>query len=121
MRRALVRLLAFPANLVPVVFVSLLALSMLLNVKEVTQAISWPLGAAVLIATGFFFVLVGFMYWIASREDLFGYLRFYTDPMHIGADIPRLRPVELGQSEEDLAHYEEAFDRRFPGRRRKKD
>lgn len=119
--RALVRLLAFPANLVPIVFVLALAFSVLLNVKEVTEAISWPLGAAVLISTAMFFVLVWFVYRIAFREDLFGYLRFYTDPMHIGADIPRLRPVELGQSEEDLARYHEAFDRRFPGRRRKKE
>lgn len=119
--RAHVRLLAFPANLVPVLFFLALAFSVLLNVKEVTQAISWPVGAAVLITTGICFVLIGFIYRIASREDLSGYLRFYTDPMHIGADLPRLRPVELGQSEEDLARFQEAFDRRFPGRRRKKE
>lgn len=119
--RALVRLLAFPSNLVPIVFFLALVFSVLLNVKEVSEAISWPSGVAVLITTGISFVLIGFIYWIASREDLFGYLRFYTDPMHIGADIPRLRPVELGQTEEDLARYEEAFDRRFPGRRRKKE
>ncbi|MCK6065733.1 MULTISPECIES: hypothetical protein [Microbacterium] len=119
--RALVRVLAFPSNLVPVVFFLALAAGVLLNVEEITQAISWPVWAAVLITTGISFVLIGFIYWIASREDLSGYLRFYTDPMHIGADIPRLRPVELGQTEEDLARYEEAFDRRFPGRRRKKE
>jgi hypothetical protein len=37
--------------------------------------------------------------------------------MYVGADLPRLRPVELGQTEEDAARYQEAFERRFPGRR----
>lgn len=118
--RALARLLAFPANLVPIIFVAALAFSVLLNVKEITQAISWPLGVAVLIATGIFFILIWFVYRTATREDLYGYLRFYTDPMHIGADFPRLRPAELGQTEADLTRYWEAYDRRFPGRRRKK-
>jgi hypothetical protein len=117
--RALVRLLAFPSNLVPVLFFVLLAAAVLLNVKEIVEEVSWPLWAAVLITTGGSFVLIFFMYWIASREDLSEFLRFYTDPLHAGADIPRLRPVQLGQTEEDLARYLEASDRRFPGRRRK--
>lgn len=119
--RSLTRLLAFPANLLPILFFAALAASVLLNANEITQAIDWPLGVGVLITTAIAFALIGFIYWVASREDLYGYLRFYTDPMHIGADIPRLRPVELGQSEEDLARYYEAFDRRFPGRRRKEN
>lgn len=119
--RALVRLLAFPANLVPVVFFLTLASSVLLNVKEITEAFSWPLGSAVLITTAISGVLIWLIYRIASREELSEHLRFYTDVMHIGADIPRLRPVELGRTEEDSARYQEAFDRRFPGRRRNKE
>jgi len=53
------------------------------------------------------------------HSTLKSHIRFYTDIMYIGADIPRLRPVELGQTEEDRQHYEEAFERRFPGRRRR--
>ncbi|WP_181431235.1 hypothetical protein [Curtobacterium sp. MCBD17_021] len=116
--RALVRLLAFPANLVPIVFFFALASGILLNVMELTEFASWPSGAAVLITT----VISGGLIWslirIGSREDLFKYLRFYTDVLYAGADIPRLRPVELGQTEEELARYQAAYDRRFPGRRR---
>lgn len=64
--------------------------------------------------------LIWLIYRIASREDLHEYLHFYTDVMHLGADIPRLRPVELGRTEEDLERYQEAADRRFHGRRRSK-
>ncbi|KQQ50561.1 hypothetical protein ASF68_16015 [Plantibacter sp. Leaf314] len=116
--RTLVRLLAFPANLVPVIFLLTLAWSVVLNVKEITEYHSWPLLAAVLITMPVFLSLIWLVYYIASHEDLFEYLRFYTDVMHIGADIPRLRPVELGQTEEDSARYREAVDRRFPRRRR---
>lgn len=116
--RALVRLLAFPAYLVPIIFVLALAFSALLNVKEIADINSWPLGAAVLITTAISGVLIWSTIRTASREDLTAYLRFYTDVMHAGADIPRLRPVELGQTEEELMRYQEAFDRRFPGRRR---
>ena len=119
--RALVRLLAFPANLVPAVFLFALTGGVLLNVREITELASWPLGAAVLITAAFFMGLAWVIYLIASREDLFEYLRFYTDVMHAGADIPRLRPAVLGQTEEELARYQAAFDRRFPGRRRIKE
>lgn len=119
--RALVRLLAFPAHLVPVGFVSALALSLLLNVKEITEAFDWQPGAAVLITTAISMILILVTFRIARREDLFEQMRFYTDIMHIGADIPRLRPVGLGRTEEDLARYKSAFDRRFPGRRRAKE
>jgi len=118
--RALVRLLAFPAYLAPGIFSLALAFSVLLNVKEITEVYSWPLGAAVLITTVISGILIWFTIRIASHEDLSAYLRFYTDVLHAGADIPRLRPVELGQTEEELARYQEAFDRRFPGRRRTK-
>lgn len=118
--RALVRLLAFPANLVPVAFFLAISAGVLFNVKEIADVLSWDLGAVVLITTAICFGLGWLIYVIASREALFDYLRFYTDPMHAGADIPRLRPVELGQSEDDLVRYEETFDRRFPGRRKKK-
>lgn len=119
--RALARLLAFPANLVPAVFLLALTGGVLLNVREITELASWPLGAAVLITTAFFMGLAWLIYFIASREDLSDYLRFYTDVMHAGADIPRLRPVELGRTEEELARYQAASDRRFPGRRRAKE
>lgn len=117
--RALVRLLAFPANLVPFVFFLMLAYSVFLNVEAITTAVSGPLWVAVLIMTALSMFLLWLLYWIASREDLYDQLRFYTDVMHAGADIPRLRPPELGQTDEDLARYTEAFERRFPGRRRK--
>lgn len=119
--RALVRLLAFPAHVVPVLFASAFAVGVLLNVNAITEAIAWPIWAAVLISTAISMVLFWLTYRIASREELFDQLRFYTDVMYIGADIPRLRPVELGRSAEDLSRYEEAFDRRFPGRRRSKE
>ena len=119
--RALVRLLAFPANLVPFAFGLALALSVLLNVNEIFEVASWPVGAAVLVTTAISVLLLWSIRRIASREKLTEYLRFYTDVMHAGADIPRLRPVELGQTEEDLARYHEAFDHRFPGRRRTKE
>jgi hypothetical protein len=119
--RALVRLLAFPANLIPAIFLLALALSVLLNVKEITEYISWPLGAAVLITTAIAMGLGWFIFRIGLREDFSEQLHFYTDPMHAGADIPRLRPVGLGQTEEDLARYQEAIDRRFPGRRRNRE
>jgi hypothetical protein len=119
--RALARLLAFPANLVPIAFLLALSLSALLNVNEIFKFLSWSAGATVLTTTA----ISGALFWsivrIASREDLVAYLRFYTDVLHAGADIPRLRPVALGQTEEELARYEEAFDRRFPGRRRNKE
>lgn len=118
--RALVRLLAFPAYLAPGIFSLALAFSVLLNVKEITEVYSWPLGAAVLITTAISGILIWFTMRIASHEDLSAYLRFYTDVLHTGADIPRLRPVELGQTEEELVRYQEAFGRRFPGRRRTK-
>lgn len=117
--RALVRLLAFPSNLVPLVFFLALAAAVLLNVREIADEVSWPFWAVVLITTGVSFALIGFMYWVAFREDLSDFLRFYTDPLHAGADMPRLRPLQLGQTEEDLARYLEASDRRFPGWRRK--
>lgn len=119
--RALARLLAFPAYLVPAVFSLALALSVLLNVMEIFEIASWSLGAAVLVTTAISGVLIWVTLRIAVREDLSEYLRFYTDVMHAGADIPRLRPVELGQTEEELVRYQEAFDRRFPGRRRIKE
>ena len=81
--------------MVPVVFFLALAWGVLINVKEITEYISWPLWAAVLITTAISGVLIWSIVLIASREDLSGYLRFYTDVMHTGADIPRLRPVEL--------------------------
>jgi hypothetical protein len=116
--RALVRLLAFPAYLVPAVFVIALAISVLLNVNEITEVMSWPAGVAVLITAAMSGVLIWSVVRIGSREDLSGYVRFYTDVMHTGADIPRLRPVELGRTDEELARYYQEFDRRFPGRRR---
>lgn len=119
--RALVRLLAFPANLVPFGFFLALAVSVLLNVMAIFEVASWPLGVGLLVTTAISMVLIWFIGRIAFRENLSEYLRFYTDVMHAGADIPRLRPLELGQTEEDLAHYHEAFDRRFPGRRRTKE
>lgn len=119
--RALVRLLAFPANLVPVLFFLALAAGVLLNVKEITEYAAWPSGVAVLITTAISGILIWFLIRIAFRERLSAYLRFYTDVMHTGADIPRLRPAELGQTEEELTSYHEAFDRRFPGRRRVED
>lgn len=119
--RALVRLLAFPAYLVPAFFFFAVAASVLFNVKEITEVLSWPLGASVLITTAISMGLLGALTYIALREDLSRYLRFYTDVMHAGADIPRLRPVELGQTEEEFARYQEASDRRFPGRRRSKE
>lgn len=119
--RALVRLLAFPAYLVPSVFFVALACSVVLNVKEIFEVVSWPLGATVLVTTAISGVLIWSILRIASREELSAYLRFYTDVMHAGADIPRLRPVELGQTKEELEQYQEAFDRRFPGRRRIKE
>lgn len=115
--RALVRLLAFPAYLVPSVLFLALAFSVLLNVKAIFDVASWSSGAVVLVTTAISIVMLWFITRIASREDLFEYVRFYTDVMHAGADIPRLRPVELGQTEEERTRYEEAFDRRFPGRR----
>lgn len=119
--RALVRLLAFPANLVPFVFFLALAFSVALNVNEISEVASWPLGAAVLVTTAISGVLIWSIGRIASRGDLSEYLRFYTDVLHAGADIPRLRPLELGQTEEDLALYKSALDHRFPGRRPKKE
>jgi hypothetical protein len=119
--RALVRLLAFPANLVPVVFFLALAWGALINVMEITEYISWPLGAAVLITTAIAMGLGWFILRIGLREDFSEQLHFYTDPMHAGADIPRLRPVGLGQTEEDLARYQEAIGRRFPWKRRNKE
>ena len=116
--RALVRLLAFPAFLVPSAFGLALALSVLLNVMELFELASWSTAAVVLVTTAISIVLMWLIVCIASREKLFKYLRFYTDVMHAGADIPRLRPSELGRTEDDLAHYEAAYDRRFPGRRR---
>ena len=115
--RALVRLLAFPANLIPVIFFLTLSISVLLNVKEITEILSWPMGAAVLVTTAIAMGLGWIICRIGLREDFSEQLHFYTDPMHAGADIPRLRPVGLGQTEEDLARYQEASDRRFPGRR----
>lgn len=119
--RKLVRLLAFPANLVPFVFFLTVAVCVLLNIKEITEVNSWPLWAAVLITTAIAMGLGVLIVLIASRGDLSEYLRFYTDPLHMGADLPRLRPVELGQTEEDLARYKGARDRRFPGMRRIKE
>lgn len=119
--RALVRLLAFPANLVPTIFFLALAISVAVNVNEIFRVVSWPLGAAVLVTTAISGVLIWSIFRIASREDLSEYLRFYTDVMHAGADIPRLRPVALGQTEEDLERYKRAYDHRFPGRRRNKE
>lgn len=119
--RTLARLLAFPANLVPVVFVLALALSVLLNVKEIFEIALWPLGAGVLVTTAISGALFWVTFRIAVREDLSEHLRFYTDVLHAGADIPRLRPVELGQTEEELVRYQEAFDRRFPRSRRVKE
>ncbi len=119
--RALARLLAFPANLVPAVFVLALALSVLLNVKEIFEIASWPVGAVVLVTTAISGVLFWVAFRIAVREDLFEYLRFYTDVLHVGADMPRLRPVKLGQTKEELVRYREALDRRFSGRRRIKE
>jgi hypothetical protein len=116
--RALARLLAFPAYLVSAAFFLAVMLGVLLNVKEIVEFFSWPLAAAVLTTTLISGLLLWVLFRIASREDLSDYLRFYTDVLHAGADIPRLRPVELGQTVEDLARYHEAADRRFPGRRR---
>ncbi|WP_146239700.1 hypothetical protein [Curtobacterium sp. MCSS17_011] len=119
--RALARLLAFPAYLVSAAFFLAVILGVLLNVKEIVEFLSWPLAVAVLITTLISGVLIWALSHIASREKLSDYLRFYTDVLHAGADIPRLRPVELGRTEEDLARYQEAFNRRFPGRRRIKE
>lgn len=116
--RTLVRLLAFPANLVPFLFVLALGVGVLLNVMEIFEVISWSPGAAILVTTAIFLFLLWSIGRIGSSQDLSRYLRFYTDLMHVGADVPRLRPVELGQTEEELARYEAAYDRRFPGRRR---
>jgi hypothetical protein len=119
--RALVRLLAFPAYFVPFFFFLAVAASVLFNVKEITEVFSWPLGAVVVIMTPISMGLLFAIGYIALREDLSRYVRFYTDVMHAGADIPRLRPVELGQTEEELARYQEAWDRRFGRRRRIKE
>lgn len=117
--RALVRLLAFPAYLVPTVFVLGLVAAAMLNIMAIVDVVSWPMWAGVLITTAVFLIAIAVAYRIASRQALFWHIRFYTDIMYIGADVPRLRPVELGQTEEDRQHYEEAFDHRFPGRRRR--
>lgn len=117
--RALVRLLAFPAYLVPTAFGLAVVASVGLNVAAITDIVGWPLWVAVLIMTAAFFIAALLASSIARREDLYRHIRFYTDVMYIGGDIPRLRPAELGQTEEDLARYKEAFDRRFPGRRRR--
>lgn len=119
--RALVRLLAFPAYLVPVVFFGAIAPAVFLNVKAITDAMSWPWGVGVPITMLIVFVLAVVLYLIASREELSDYLHFYTDPLHAGADIPRLRPVALGQTDEDLALYQAASDRRFPTKRQKRN
>ena len=107
--RSLVRLLAFPANLIPLAFAAALAIGVLLNASAITEAIAWPLWAAVLITMAISMLLLWSIHRIATRENLYEQLRFYTDVLHIGADIPRLRPAELGQTEEDLAPYEKAI------------
>lgn len=117
--RALVQLLAFPAYLVPVIFFGALGYGVLINVKATTDAMSWPWGVGVLITMPIVFALAAALYLIASREELSDYVHFYTDPLHAGADIPRLRPVALGRTDEDLALYKAASDRRFPPRRQK--
>lgn len=119
--RALARLLAFPANLVPMLLFFALSFSVLLNVSEIVKVASRPSWVAVLITTAISMGLIWCIFRIASREDLSRYLRFYTDVMHAGADLPRLRPAELGQTEEDLARYQEASERRFPRRRRTRE
>jgi hypothetical protein len=116
--RAFVRLLAFPAYLVPTAFVSTLSFSMLLNIRAIAQAINWPLGVGILLTTAVCIVLICITIFLASRERLSKYINFYTDVLHSGSDIPRLRPSELGQTQEDATRYEQESERRFPRRQR---
>ncbi|MFT2749398.1 hypothetical protein ACMT9U_07465 [Clavibacter sp. Sh2036] len=118
--RAFVRLLAFPAYLVPTAFVSALSFSMLLNIRAIAQAIDWPLGVAILLTVAVCMLLIFITIHLASRERLSKYVNFYTDVMHSGSDIPRLRPPELGQTPEDVTRYKQASERRFPSRQRSK-
>ncbi|MCJ1712508.1 hypothetical protein MT344_15105 [Clavibacter michiganensis subsp. phaseoli] len=119
--RSLVRLLAFPAWLVPVSFVLTLSIGMLLNITAIFKALDWSLGVAILVTTAVTMLMAWLAIVIAARENFSEHVRFYTDPMHMGSDIPRLRPLDLGQTEEDRVHYKEATARRFPERRRKRD
>lgn len=116
--QSLTRLLAFPAYIVPAALSLALAIGVLLNVKEIAEYIGWPVWVVVLLSTAIAMFLFWIVWRIGAREKLSTYLRFYTDVLHAGADIPRLRPVELGQTAEELASYQLAYDRRFPGRRR---
>ncbi|MDO4144201.1 hypothetical protein [Clavibacter michiganensis] len=117
--RSLVRLLAFPAYLVPIGFVATLGISMVFNITAIFKALDWPLGAAVLISTTIMILVIWRTIIVAAREEFSEHVRFYTDPMYLGSDIPSLRPLNLGQTEEDRMRYKDASERRFPARRRK--
>ncbi|MDT0202405.1 hypothetical protein [Nocardioides sp. AE5] len=117
--RALARLLAFPAYLVPTVFVLGLVAAAMLNIMAIVDVVRWPTWVGVLITAAVLLIAIAVAYRIARRQALFWHIRFYTDIMHIGAGVPRLRPVDLGQTEKDRQRHEEAVERLFPGRRRR--
>ncbi|MFT0846763.1 hypothetical protein VR010_03310 [Actinomycetaceae bacterium L2_0104] len=119
--RQQVRLLAFPAHIVPIAFgVALMAL-WAVNTFAIFEVYGWPVLVSVLVLTVFTLGLAAIIIHISHGERLAAYLRFYTDVLFIGADIPRLRPTELGQTAEDLARYEEEVRRRFPRRAKKSE
>ncbi|CVN11541.1 Uncharacterised protein [Streptococcus pneumoniae] len=69
--RALVRLLAFPAYLVPTVFVLGLVGAAMLNIMAIVDVVRWPMWAGVLITTVVFLIAIAVAYRIASRQALF--------------------------------------------------
>jgi len=102
-------------------FVLTLSIGMLLNITAVFEALDWSLGVAILVTTAVTMLMAWLAMVIAARENFSEHAGFHTDPMHMGSGVPRLRPLDLGQTEEHRVHHKEATARRLPERRRKRD
>lgn len=103
--RNLARLLAFPSWIAPAIFVGAMGVASLLNLMAIADVYHWGIEVPVLVTTAITMLVAWFVMVVARKERLFDYLRFYTDPLHMGADVPKLRPQELGRTDEDLARW----------------
>ncbi|MCG6567685.1 hypothetical protein [Tessaracoccus sp. ZS01] len=111
--RDLVRLLAFPAYIGAIVFVLVFMALALVNMQVIFEVHGWPIWIGILILTALVLGLLWAVNQIAKRERLHDYVRYYTDILFLGSDVPKLRPLELGRTDDDQLRYEAERLRRF--------
>lgn len=116
--RQQVRELAFPAYIFPLVFILSLWLALTLNVRAIFEVYEWRHDIGILITAGLGLGILAIVTWLSRRERLSEFIGFYTDVLFAAADIPKLRPAELGQTEEDLARYEKALSQ-YPQKKKR--